>query len=173
MEFPVYYVFCCFLRAHTTSQQQVFYRKPNQEKDLGENPKTHLHLTQNSFSLCALCAPTFAVPKYSMERPSRTNVPFNTNLMWKYKMAMHRKPSLEKNFKQILQATACPEFKSLSHSFFCQRFENLLFLMKDSRKRIVPDFQRGEKALDPPCSIENKIVGKKTSKVGLKYSSCF
>lgn len=84
---------------HSLLAAGFFNGKPHQEKDLGENPKTHLHLTQNSFSLFALYAPTFAVPKYSMERPSRTNVPFNTNLMWKHRMSMHRKHSLEENFK--------------------------------------------------------------------------
>lgn len=90
----------CFFCGHMQPASSTFsHRKPHQEKDLGENPKTHLHLTQNSFRLYALYAPTFAVPKYSVERPSRTNVPFNTNLMWKYKMSMHRKPSLEENLK--------------------------------------------------------------------------
>lgn len=36
----------------------------------------------------------------------------------------------------------------------------MLFLMIDNGKIIVPDFHRGEKALDPSCSIENNTLEK-------------
>lgn len=78
--------------------------------------------------------------------------------------------------KRILNSFSRPPLvqnSNISVTLFCHRFENLLFLMIDNGKRIVPDFHRGEKAFAPSFSIENNIVRKKISKVALKYSPCF